>query len=218
MKVVLINGSPRKNWNTHQLLEKAAEGARSAGAETELFHLYDYAYTGCRSCFACKVKGNNLQGLCIIQDELKPILEKIHDADALIIGTPVYHGNASGETYSFLERIFFPSMLYERDESGATVSQLEKKKKCGLIVTMNATAFMLDEIGYSDKFEGLSKTMGRLLGSCEVMYSCDTVQFRDYSKYSASMFSESEKVAHREIQFPIDLENAFQLGKNVAER
>ncbi len=51
MKVIAINGSPRKRWNTATLLEKALEGAASQGAETELIHLYDIDFKGCTSCF-----------------------------------------------------------------------------------------------------------------------------------------------------------------------
>ena len=58
MNILLINGSPRKNMNTATLLEKAAKGARSAGADVELVHLYDYEYSGCKSCFACKIKNS----------------------------------------------------------------------------------------------------------------------------------------------------------------
>ncbi|MCO5381118.1 MAG: flavodoxin family protein [Methanosarcina barkeri] len=57
MKVIAINGSPRKKWNTATLLEKALEGAVSEGAETEIIHLYDLNFKGCTSCFACKLKG-----------------------------------------------------------------------------------------------------------------------------------------------------------------
>lgn len=56
MKIIAINGSPRKNRNTATLLNKALEGAASQGAETELIHLYDLNYKGCVSCFACKIK------------------------------------------------------------------------------------------------------------------------------------------------------------------
>lgn len=56
MKVVFINGSPRKGWNTDLLLKEALKGAESVGAETEYINLYDLKYTGCKSCFACKVK------------------------------------------------------------------------------------------------------------------------------------------------------------------
>jgi hypothetical protein len=57
MKTIILNGSPRKNWNTAQVLKSAQKGAESVGAETEYIDLYDLSYTGCRSCMACKRKG-----------------------------------------------------------------------------------------------------------------------------------------------------------------
>lgn len=58
MKVYAINGSPRKNKNTATLLQKALDGVKEAAKdkeiETEIINLYDYNYTGCKSCFACK--------------------------------------------------------------------------------------------------------------------------------------------------------------------
>ena len=55
MNIIAINGSPRKEDNTATLLNKALEGAASNGAETEIIHLYDFTYKGCKSCFACKL-------------------------------------------------------------------------------------------------------------------------------------------------------------------
>ena len=52
MYVLAINGSPRKNWNTATLLNKALEGAAAQGVQTELIHLYDLNFKGCISCFA----------------------------------------------------------------------------------------------------------------------------------------------------------------------
>ena len=54
MKIIAINGSPRRNRNTAALLDKALEGAAAAGAETELIHLYPLDFKGCASCFCCK--------------------------------------------------------------------------------------------------------------------------------------------------------------------
>jgi len=54
MKVIAVNGSPRKKWNTATLLHKALDGAKSIGAQTEFIHLYDLNFKGCTSCFACK--------------------------------------------------------------------------------------------------------------------------------------------------------------------
>lgn len=56
VKVLAINGSPRKNWNTDTLLQKALAGAKSVGAQTDAVHLYDLNFKGCTSCFACKRK------------------------------------------------------------------------------------------------------------------------------------------------------------------
>ena len=57
MKAIFINGSPRKNKNTAQMLEAAMKGAQEAGAEVEMIHLYGLNYKGCMSCFFCKRKG-----------------------------------------------------------------------------------------------------------------------------------------------------------------
>ena len=69
MKIIAINGSPRKNWNTHILLEKCLEGAKETGAETELINLYDINFKGCISCFACQRKGIALSK-CAMRDYL----------------------------------------------------------------------------------------------------------------------------------------------------
>lgn len=83
MKILAFNGSPRKEWNTAILLNKALEGAALQGAETELIHLYDLNYKGCTSCFACKMKGGKSYGKCAVRDELTPILKKIEEADGI---------------------------------------------------------------------------------------------------------------------------------------
>jgi multimeric flavodoxin WrbA len=70
MKILAVNGSPRKKWNTAILLNKALEGAESQGAETALIHLYDLNFKGCTSCFACKMKDGNSFGRCAVRDEV----------------------------------------------------------------------------------------------------------------------------------------------------
>ena len=92
MKIIFINGSPRKTWNTATLLSKAMEGAVSEGAETELIQLYDLSYKGCNSCFDCKVKDGKSYGKCDVTDDLMQILGRIAEADALILGSPIYLG------------------------------------------------------------------------------------------------------------------------------
>jgi len=157
MKTVLINGSPRKNWNTHKLLMEAERGAMEAGSTTEIVHLYDLNYKGCVSCFACKLKEGKTNGICAIRDDLRPVLERIVAADALIIGSPIYYKNLTAETLAFVEKLLFAMMYYEYEENGETdrflfknsegemdsnmkpVRALSKTIDCGFIFTMNAT-------------------------------------------------------------------------------
>ncbi|MCK4985328.1 MAG: flavodoxin family protein, partial [Desulfobacterales bacterium] len=138
MKVIAFNGSPRKKWNTATLLEKALEGAASQGAETELIHLYEIDFKGCISCFACKTKGGKSYGRCAVEDDLRPILKKVLQADAIILGSPIYFGTVSGEMRSFMERLLFPYRPYA-DERDPRQSLFPKKIPTGFIYTMNVT-------------------------------------------------------------------------------
>ena len=89
MKVIGINGSPRKTWNTATLIQDALDGAAEAGADTELVHLYDLVYRGCTSCFACKTIGGKHYGHCAMKDDLTRVLRCVEEeAGALIMGTP----------------------------------------------------------------------------------------------------------------------------------
>src|SRR5208283_5603573 len=112
MKIIAFNGSPRKKWNTATLLQKALEGAASQGAKTELIHLYDLNYKGCISCFACKTIDGKSYGNCAVQDDLAPIFSRIEQADAILMGSPIYWGDISGEMKSLLERLMFQYTTY----------------------------------------------------------------------------------------------------------
>ena len=112
MKAIAINGSPRKGWNTDMLLKEALRGAAEAGAETELVELGDLRFSGCRSCFACKRAGAET-GRCMWQDDLRPVLDKLLDADVAFLGSPVYLGNVSGMMYCLLERLTFSLLSYD---------------------------------------------------------------------------------------------------------
>ena len=91
MKAIFINGSPRKNKNTAQMLESAMRGAQEAGAEVEMIHLYGLNYKGCMSCFLCKRKGNTANGLCGFKDELQPVLENVINADVRVDRSRCYY-------------------------------------------------------------------------------------------------------------------------------
>ena len=214
MKMILLNGSPRKNWNTHLLLQEAERGAKEAGAGTELIHLFDLNYTDCKACFACKLRGNKTNGVCAVRDDLRPVLEKIHEADALVLGTPIYYGDMTGETASVIHRMLFPTMHYEDDNTHDEL--LPIKKKCAMIVTGNVPEELISQ-GYGEIFNITSGMIGNLFGSCETMYVCDTLQFTDYSRYYAGRFDEKHKAERRAEHFPLDLKNAYELGLRLCQ-
>lgn len=76
MKIMAINGGPRKNWNTDQLLKSFLEGAKSSGAEVEMVYLYDLNFSSCRECYGCKLKNSPNYGRCVYPDDLKAILNR----------------------------------------------------------------------------------------------------------------------------------------------
>ena len=112
MKTIILNGSPRKNWNTAMMLKEAQKGAESAGAETEYFDLFDLTYTGCRSCLACKRKGAE-RCKCFWKDDLSPLIDRIFAADALIIGSPIYLGDITSQVHGLIERLHFCALSYD---------------------------------------------------------------------------------------------------------
>ncbi|MDD3247302.1 MAG: flavodoxin family protein [Methanosarcina sp.] len=214
MKVIAINGSPRKKWNTATLLEKALEGAASEGAETEIIHLYDLNFKGCTSCFACKLKGGKSYGKCAMQDELTPVLEKLKDADAIILGSPIYLGNSTGEMRSFMERYVFPYLVY----SNTLPSLYPKNIPVGFIYTMGVTEEYFDMFGLKKTIEVNEYMAKRIFGYSESLCCTDTYQFDDYSKYVGDMFDPEEKAKRREEVFPQDCKKAFEMGARFVKR
>ena len=111
-KIIIIDGGPRKNFNTALMLQKFAEGARAVSNQVELktVRLYDLNYKGCMSCMACKIKGK-AANVCKFRDALTPVLEEIADADGLVLGSPIYFGDVTGQMHTFLERLAFPCLV-----------------------------------------------------------------------------------------------------------
>ncbi|SDE29816.1 flavodoxin family protein [Sporomusa acidovorans] len=214
MNVLAINGSPRKNWNTAILLNKVLAGAASQGAQTELIHLYDLNFKGCRSCFACKVKNGKSYGKCALQDDLTPVLKKVEQADALILGSPIYFGNVTGEMRSFMERLAFPYLVYDANYS----SLFTKKIPIGLIYTMNVSEERMKAAGYDNNLKAAEMALGRILGTAEPLFVNDTYQFDNYSKYVVTAFNEADKAQRRKEVFPLDCEKAFNMGVRFASQ
>ncbi|AKN29829.1 flavodoxin [Clostridium carboxidivorans P7] len=207
MKVIAINGSPRKDHNTATLLNKVLEGAASQGAETEIIHLYDLNFKGCISCFTCKLKEGKNYGKCIIKDDLSPVLKKLHIADAVVLGSPIYLNNITGETRSFMERLFFPLIEYTNHPT-----LLPRNIPTALIYTMNISEEKMKNIHLDKYLESNELLFKKFFGKCKTLYCTDTYQFNDYSKVVSDKFDHEKKLKrHKEI-FPKDCAKAFDIG------
>lgn len=216
MNFIAINGSPRKTKNTGQLLANALSGVESSlgqRASTEAINLYDYKYESCISCFECKRLGGKNYGKCAVKDGLTPVIEKVSQADGVIFGSPIYYGGITGKMKSFLERLLFPYGVYDNAYS----SIAPKRMKTAFIYTMNVTKEVMEQYRYRDSFRFIEMFIGTIFTPPKVLYACDTYQFDDYSKYKVECFSEAEKKATRDSQFPIDCKNAFNLGFEMAK-
>lgn len=200
MKIIAFNGSPRKDWNTATLLKQALAGAAATGAQTELINLYDLSYKGCYSCFACKNKDGANYGTCPIKDELLPIFKKIENADAIIMGSPIYIGRITGEMQSFLERLLFQYITY----TNPPVSLFPKKITTGFIYTMGVPEESLAERGYSIQFTNIEQLLTLVFGSSEKLLSFDTHQF-DIKK-------------NKQEVSPLDCQKAFDLGARLVRK
>ena len=209
MKTIIINASPRKNWNTAQLLKSAQKGAESAGSETEYIDLYDLKFTGCRSCLACKRKGAE-RCKCYWKDDLSPLIDRITQAQSLIIGSPIYFGEPTAQFRALLERLLFVMLSYDNYSSYFT-----SKVNVGLIYTMNASGAYVETLikPMAKNMEGLFRFLN---GTVKTYLSCNTTQVADYSKYSMAGFDVEKKKETREKQFPIDLEEAYKMGRELA--
>ena len=209
MKVLAICGAADKNRNTATMLKSALDGALSIpGSSGEMVWLYDLNFKGCSGCHACKLLDERFFARCAMQDDLTSVLEKAIEADVVLIGSPIYYSDVTGETRSFLERFLFPGMTYNRDR----VPTYPKRIKVGWVFTMNAPGEY-----YTDFFSRMTGLTGRIIGDSEHVFACHTRQFEDYSLYATTMFDVDMVMKRHAEQFPKDCEAAFDMGRRLAQ-
>ena len=218
MKALFVNGSPRKNWNTHKMLQSAMKGASDAGAECELVHLYDMSFKGCMSCFACKVKNAKTHGVCAIRDDLRPVLEKAIASDVIVMGSPIYFSFPTGMMRNFVERLLFPVMSYNVNPDGTRPRAIDRTIYTASIFTMNCPEDLAPKMNYPAIMDAHTAGLGIVMGYTETLCAYNTYQFTDYSRYDANMFSEKDKAKYRDEHFGEDLQKAYDLGKRLVEK
>lgn len=119
MKVLMINGSPRQKGNTSIALNQIAEQLGKHGIESEIVWIGNKPIRGCIACNTCKEK----PGACVFNDDVcNGISAKMNDADALIVGAPVYWGQPNGAVLAIVQRMFYSNGAAFQGKPAAAVA------------------------------------------------------------------------------------------------
>jgi multimeric flavodoxin WrbA len=101
MKIIGLSASPRKEGNTAWAINKILEGAKEQGAEIQSFYSSDLDIKPCKGCLGCKQSDR-----CAINDDMQQLYDALGQADALVLGSPVYMGQMSAQAKIFTDRLY----------------------------------------------------------------------------------------------------------------
>lgn len=142
MKVVLVNGSSNAKGCTYTALSEMGKVFEESGIETEIVQLGKGAIRDCIGCGACR----KLENQCVFKDDIvNEIIEKMSEADGIVLGSPVYYAHPSGRILSVLDRIFYagsqafahkPGMAVVSARRGGTTAAFDVLNKYFTIAQM----------------------------------------------------------------------------------
>lgn len=139
MKVLMINGSPRQKGNTSIALAEIAGQLEKLGIDSEIVWIGNNPLRGCIACNTCKEK----PGACVFNDDVcNGISAKMNDADALIVGSPVYYGQPNGALMAIVQRMLYSNGAAFRGKPAAAVAVCRRGGATAAFQTLNMP-FML---------------------------------------------------------------------------
>jgi multimeric flavodoxin WrbA len=141
-KITCLLGSPRPKGNSTTIAKRFCETAEKLGAQVTTFALNKLTYKGCQACMTCKTKLDK----CVLKDDLGQVLDSIRDADILVMATPTYYADVSGQMKTFIDRTF--SYLVPDYMTNSNPSRLSSGKKLVFIQTQGQP----EESMYADVF------------------------------------------------------------------
>ena len=116
MKVLILNGSPRKDGNTDIAINEMIKVFEAEGIETDLVHVGNQQVRGCMACNYCADHGK-----CVFDDCVNDIASRFEEADGLVVATPVYYASANGTLISCLDRLFYSTGFDKTMKVGASI-------------------------------------------------------------------------------------------------
>ena len=117
MKVLFINGSPRKDGNTSISINEMVKIFEAEGIETDVIEIGSKPIRGCIACYSCAKTGR-----CVFDDGVNEAAAKFKEADGLVVASPVYYASANGTIISFLDRLFCSSGFDKTMKVGASIA------------------------------------------------------------------------------------------------
>lgn len=142
MKVLLINGSPRKEGNTAIALAEVAKQLAKEGIESEMVWIGNKPIRGCIACGQCKVKAI---GRCVFDDDIcNKISEKFEESNALIVGSPVYYGQPNGALLSIIQRAFFSNGTNISGKPAASIAVCRRGGATAVFESLNMPFQMMN--------------------------------------------------------------------------
>ncbi|HPA15505.1 MAG TPA: flavodoxin family protein [Desulfobacterales bacterium] len=179
MNILCLLGSPRPDGNSAAIARRFLKTAEKLGAKARVFELNNLNYTGCQACWACKT---NLDR-CILEDDLKEVLESLWAADVLVLATPVYFGDVSAQMKAFIDRTF--CYFVPDYAKNPNRSRLAPGKKLVFIIAQghpDETRFagIFSRYEYFFKWHGFEDTY--LIRACGIYHPGDAKKRKDIMK------------------------------------
>ncbi len=150
-KVLILSGSPRKGGNSDILCDEFARGAREVGHEVEKICVAEKDIRYCRACYACRDTGK-----CIIEDDMAEVLQKMIDADVLVLASPVYFYSIDAQLKALIDRTVARWLEVRDKEFYYIVTAADSEHE-------SAETTLACFRGYADCVEG-AKEMGVIYG------------------------------------------------------
>jgi len=191
MKVLGIYGSPRKGGNSDQLLDKALEGAKSAGSEISTVYARDLKMCGCLECGGCDKTGR-----CVVEDDMQSVYPFLEEAHVIFLASPIFFYGVTAQVKALIDRsqaMWSKRMLQKSPEERKTYDSGR-----GYLISVGASRG-------ENLFEGAILTARYFFDALDMIYE-GGIFFRSLEKRSAVK------------ENPETLQEAFNMGIRAASR
>ena len=133
MKVLVLQGSPRRGGNTDVVVNEMASGLREAGTKVSKIYLARLAFSGCTECFACQKRADRPN--CSLNDDMQMVYKRMLAADTLIFATPVFCWGPTAQLKAVLDRCY----AFCKFQEDGSYNSLLRGKRCALVATAGGT-------------------------------------------------------------------------------